>query len=201
MKSLGRWSAGLVAASVVGSSPLVATPAYAAPCPDVEVVFARARSSCPASAPRGPGFRRRAACPSRMGCRSMSTSGTTRRPRFRHRGERRHRCEQPGGDDGENPLRHEDRARRFLAGCGGGGLHHRGRDARGVRPTARYKDGADAALRADNVAAVALFGKPSSGFLQRIYTGAPPINVGSLYTGKTLDLCIPGGSDLLADRR
>lgn len=44
---------------------------------------------------------------------------------------------------------------------------------------------------ADHVAAVALFGKPSSGFLQMIYTGAPPITVGSRYTGKTDDLCIP----------
>jgi cutinase len=55
---------------------------------------------------------------------------------------------------------------------------------------------------AQHVAAVALFGKPSSGFLQMIYTGAPPINVGSRYTSKTTDLCIPddpvcspGGSD------
>jgi cutinase len=44
---------------------------------------------------------------------------------------------------------------------------------------------------AKNVAAVVLFGKPSSGFLQMIYTGAPPITVGKLYAGKTLDLCIP----------
>jgi len=44
---------------------------------------------------------------------------------------------------------------------------------------------------ANHVAAVALFGKPSSGFLQMIYTGAPPITVGKLYTGQTTDLCIP----------
>ena len=44
---------------------------------------------------------------------------------------------------------------------------------------------------ADHVAAVVLFGKPSSGFLQQIYTGAPPINVGHLYAGKTTDICIP----------
>jgi cutinase len=44
---------------------------------------------------------------------------------------------------------------------------------------------------AKHVAAVALFGKPSSGFLQMIYTGAPPIAVGQLYSGKTIDLCIP----------
>jgi cutinase len=55
---------------------------------------------------------------------------------------------------------------------------------------------------ADHVAAVALFGKPSSGFMQMIYTGAPPIQVGPRYTAKTIDQCIPtdpvcapGGSD------
>ncbi len=45
---------------------------------------------------------------------------------------------------------------------------------------------------ADHVAAVALFGKPSSGFLQTINVSAPPITVGSLYSGKTDELCIPG---------
>jgi cutinase len=55
---------------------------------------------------------------------------------------------------------------------------------------------------ADHVAAVALFGKPSSGFLQMIANTAPPITVGHLYAGKTTDLCIPddpicstGGND------
>jgi cutinase len=55
---------------------------------------------------------------------------------------------------------------------------------------------------ADHVAAVALFGKPSNGFLQTINTAAPPITVGHLYSAKTTDLCIPedpicapGGSD------
>jgi len=44
---------------------------------------------------------------------------------------------------------------------------------------------------ADHVAAVALFGKPSTGFLQIIANTAPPITVGHLYAGKTTDLCIP----------
>ena len=55
---------------------------------------------------------------------------------------------------------------------------------------------------ANHVAAVVLFGKPSSGFLQTINTAAPPITVGSLYTPKTMDVCIPedpicspGGND------
>ena len=55
---------------------------------------------------------------------------------------------------------------------------------------------------ADHVAAVALFGKPSNGFLNSIDRDAPPITVGRLYSGKTIDLCIPedpicspGGND------
>ena len=55
---------------------------------------------------------------------------------------------------------------------------------------------------ADRVAAVTLFGKPSNGFLQTIANAAPPITVGHLYTGKTMDICIPedpicspGGTD------
>ena len=44
---------------------------------------------------------------------------------------------------------------------------------------------------ANHVAAVTLFGKPSNGFLQTINTAAPPITVGSLYAGRTLDLCAP----------
>ena len=43
---------------------------------------------------------------------------------------------------------------------------------------------------ADHVAAVALFGKPSSEFLNTI--GAPPLVIGHLYTAKTMDLCAPG---------
>lgn len=44
---------------------------------------------------------------------------------------------------------------------------------------------------ADRVAAVTLFGKPSNGFLQTIANTAPPITVGHFYTGKTMDICIP----------
>ncbi|BBY53500.1 cutinase family protein [Mycobacterium koreense] len=53
---------------------------------------------------------------------------------------------------------------------------------------------------ADHVAAVALFGEPSQDFLNRI--DAPPINIGSRYAPKTINLCIdtdpicsPTGSD------
>ncbi len=44
---------------------------------------------------------------------------------------------------------------------------------------------------ADHVAAVALFGKPSNGFLNFLVRDAPPVTVGPLYTGKTIEQCIP----------
>jgi cutinase len=42
---------------------------------------------------------------------------------------------------------------------------------------------------ADHVAAVALFGKPSSQFMSFIHE--PPITIGPLYEPKTIDLCVP----------
>lgn len=44
---------------------------------------------------------------------------------------------------------------------------------------------------ARHVAAVALFGKPSNGFLNLVDRSAPPISIGPLYAGKTIDLCAP----------
>ncbi|BBX61378.1 cutinase [Mycobacterium saskatchewanense] len=44
---------------------------------------------------------------------------------------------------------------------------------------------------AKHVAAVVLFGKPSDGFLNLVDHDAPPISIGNLYAGKTIDLCAP----------
>ncbi len=44
---------------------------------------------------------------------------------------------------------------------------------------------------ANHVATVALFGKPSNGFLNLVDRSAPPITIGHLYTNKTIDLCAP----------
>ncbi|BBX47282.1 cutinase family protein [Mycobacterium cookii] len=44
---------------------------------------------------------------------------------------------------------------------------------------------------ANHVAAVTLFGKPSSGFLNLVDHNAPPINIGPRYVSKTIDLCAP----------
>ena len=43
---------------------------------------------------------------------------------------------------------------------------------------------------AKHVTAVTLFGKPSNGFINTVQSTAPPINIGHLYTDKTVDLCI-----------
>lgn len=58
---------------------------------------------------------------------------------------------------------------------------------------------------AHNVAAVVLFAAPSPGFLNVVDRAAPPINIGPLYAGKTLQLCadgdpvcFPGGRDRAA---
>ncbi|CAJ1511133.1 cutinase family protein [[Mycobacterium] burgundiense] len=45
---------------------------------------------------------------------------------------------------------------------------------------------------ANNVAAVALFGKPSAGVVNLLQQGAPPITIGSAFASRTIDLCAPG---------
>lgn len=45
---------------------------------------------------------------------------------------------------------------------------------------------------ASHVAAVALFGTPDPWFLGLVDRGAPPIVIGNLYAGKTIQLCNPG---------
>ena len=58
---------------------------------------------------------------------------------------------------------------------------------------------------ASHVAAVTLFGKPSSQFMNII--NEPPVTIGPLYAPKTVELCVPGdpvctgGGDPAAHRR
>ncbi len=44
---------------------------------------------------------------------------------------------------------------------------------------------------ADHVAAVALFGEPTSGFSSMLYGGQPLPTISPLYVGKTISLCVP----------
>ncbi|BBX33688.1 serine esterase, cutinase [Mycolicibacterium mageritense DSM 44476 = CIP 104973] len=52
---------------------------------------------------------------------------------------------------------------------------------------------------ADHVAAVALFGKPSNGFMNTIQSTAPPITIGHRYTAKTVEMCVDGDPVCSAD--
>ncbi len=57
---------------------------------------------------------------------------------------------------------------------------------------------------ADHVAAVALFGEPTSGFSSALYGGQPLPTLNPLYSGKTISLCAPddpicsGGGNIIA---
>jgi len=57
---------------------------------------------------------------------------------------------------------------------------------------------------ADHVAAVALFGEPSSGFSSALWGGQPLPKINPLYAGKTMSLCAPddpicsGGGNIMA---
>ena len=52
---------------------------------------------------------------------------------------------------------------------------------------------------ADHVAAVALFGKPTNGFMNTIQSTAPPITIGHRYTAKTVEMCVDGDPVCSAD--
>lgn len=63
-----------------------------------------------------------------------------------------------------------------------------------IPPGFRLPDGISGPMSPDvakHVSAVSLFGKPSNGFLNTINSNAPPITIGHLYTDKTIDLCVP----------
>lgn len=57
---------------------------------------------------------------------------------------------------------------------------------------------------ADHVAAVALFGEPSSGFSSMLWGGGSLPTIGPLYSSKTINLCAPddpictGGGNIMA---
>jgi cutinase len=191
MKKPGIWFLALVAsASAVAGSPVVAAPANAAPCPDVEVVFARGTFEPPGVGATGQAFVD--SLRAKAGDKSIDVY----------------------------PVNYPASLDFATAADGVVDASNKVRDTAANCPNTKiviggYSQGAAVAAYitedtvpvgftlppgmigpmpesvAGHVAAVALFGKPSSGFLQMIYTGAPPITVGTHYAGKTLDLCIP----------
>jgi cutinase-like protein len=191
MKNFGYWFLALVATvSAVAGSAVVAAPANAAPCPDVEVVFARGTFEPPGVGATGQAFVD--SLRAKAGDKSVDV----------------YPVNYPASLDfataADGVVDASNKVRDTVANCPNTKIVIGGYSQGAAVAAYITEDAVPAGFTlppgmigpmppstADHVAAVALFGKPSSGFLQMIYTGAPPITVGSHYVGKTLDLCIP----------
>jgi cutinase-like protein len=176
------------AAAPLWASPIAAVPsASAEPCPDVEVVFARGTTEPPGVGGIGQHFvdtlRSRVGAKS-LGVYPVNYPATT---------------DFPTAVDGITDAGH--RVESMAASCprtkmvlGG---YSQGAAVMGFVTSSQVPDGAHLlqALEpmppdvANHVAAVALFGKPSSQFMSII--NEPPVTVGPLYAPKTIELCAP----------
>ncbi len=190
MNTIGRWLAGIAPVVLAAAgAPFLAAPAYAAPCPDVEVVFARGTFEPPGVGATGQAFVD--SLRAKAGDRTIDVYAVN----------------YPASLDFATAANGViDAGNRIVTMSGTcpdteivlGGYSQGAAVAAYITEDAIPESytpppgmtGPMPPSAADNVAAVALFGKPSSGFLQLIHNGAPPITVGSLYTSKTLDLCI-----------
>lgn len=191
MNVFSRWLATLATAVAAGAGAVVfAAPAQAAPCPDVEVVFARGTFEPVGVGATGQAF---------VDALRAKTPG---------RAVDVYAVNYPASLDfataADGVIDASNRVRATAANCpdtdivlggysqGAAVAAYITEDAipDGYTPPPGMTGPMEESI-AEHVAAVALFGKPSSGFLQMIYTGAPPITVGPQYVDKTLDLCIP----------
>lgn len=191
MSRIGRWLAGVAPIVVaVAGMPALAAPAYAAPCPDVEVVFARGTFEPPGVGSTGQAF---------VDSLRAKTEGKSVDV---------YAVNYPASLDfataADGVIDASNRIVQMTTDCpdtqivlggfsqGAAVAAYITEDAipEGYTPPPGMTGPMDPSV-AEHVAAVTLFGKPSSGFLQMLNTGAPPITVGPEYAGKTLDLCIP----------
>lgn len=196
-----RFAANGVAAAAV-LSPILALPsASAAPCPDVELVFARGTFEAPGVGGTGQAFVD--SLRSRLGDKSMDVYAVNYPASLDFQ----------TAADGVIDASYKVQAvaaecpntKIVLGGFSQGAAVAGYLTADSVPAGFQMPVGLTGPMPpavADHVAAVALFGKPSTGFLQMIANTAPPITVGHLYSGKTADLCIlddpicsPGGGD------
>ncbi len=176
-----------VGAAVTASlSPLSAAPAaFAQPCPDVEVVFARGTAEAPGLGPTGEAFV--SALRSRIGTKSLDVypvdyPATT---------------EFPKALDGVRDA--SARVESMAANCPDtnivlGGFSQ-GAAVAGFVTANVIPDGAPEGVPnpmsddvADHVVAVTLFGKPNDRFMRVI--NQPGVEVGPLYADKTVELCV-----------
>jgi cutinase len=180
--------AAVVASSVLVSSPVPIPSASADPCPDVEVVFARGTTEPPGVGGIGQAFVD--SLQSQVGPKSVTTypvnyPASTDFPTAAQ-----------GVIDASSHIREMaancPKTKLVLAGYSQGAAVIGYVTAAGIPAGYTLPPGITGPMPpevADHVAAVALFGEPSSTFLTRI--DAPPITIGPLYTAKTIDQCIP----------
>jgi cutinase len=204
MSVIGRFLGVAAVASSALLSPLITIPsASAAPCPDVEVVFARGTFEPPGVGGTGQAFVD--ALRAKVGGKSLDVYPVN------YPASLDFSTAADGFIDASNKIRDVaatcPNTKLVLGGYSQGAavMAYTTEDAVPSGYAMPAGIGPMPPEVANHVAAVALFGKPSSGFLQMIYTGAPPITVGHLYTEKTTDLCIPedsvcapGGNDSAA---
>jgi len=201
MSVISRLFGAAVMTSSVMLSPVALPSAAAGPCPDVEVVFARGTFEAPGVGDTGQVFVD--ALRAKLGAKSVDVYPVN------YPASLDFATAADGVIDASNKVRDVTAScpntKMVLGGYSQGAavIAYTTEDAVPTGYTLPAGvSGPMAPAVADHVAAVALFGKPSSGFLQTIYTGAPPITVGHLYSAKTTDLCIPddpicspGGND------
>jgi cutinase len=179
-------SIAIFAAAAASLSSLAAVPsASAAPCPDVEVVFARGTAEAPGLGPTGEAFV--SALRTRLGTKSLDVypvdyPATTEFPRAL---------------DGVRDA--SARVESMAANCPNtnivlGGFSQ-GAAVAGFVTADVIPDGAPEGVPnpmpddvAQHVVAVALFGKPNDRFMRVI--NQPDVEVGPLYAAKTVELCV-----------
>ncbi len=191
MKKVSLWLAAVASSLLaLAGTPVLAMPAYAANCPDVQVVFARGTFEPPGVGGTGAAFVD--SLRTKAGAQSVDVYAVD------YPASLDFATAAQGVIDASNKVRDVAATcpdtRIVLGGFSQGAAVAAYLTADALPEGFALPAGITGPMPpsvADHVAAVALFGKPSSGFLQMIYTGAPPITVGSRYVGKTIDLCIP----------
>ncbi|MGV9798502.1 cutinase family protein [Mycobacterium sp. NPDC003449] len=188
----GRLAAAVLATLAPAFGIFLAPPAaHAAPCPDVQVVFARGTFEPPGVGGTGQAFVD--ALRNQVGNKSVDVypvnyPASLDFPRAAD-----------GVIDASNKIRQTAAAcpdtKTVLGGFSQGAAVAAYITADSVPPNFVLPEGITGPMPtdvADHVAAVALFGKPSTGFMNTIQSTAPPITIGHLYTAKTVEMCVDG---------
>jgi cutinase len=191
-----RHIAGFIGAAAVVAFAIQTAPfpaAHAAPCPDAEVVFARGTTELPGVGPTGEAFVD--SLRSRVGAKSVGV----------------YAVDYPATTDFPTAVNGITDARAHVLATAANcprtkivlGGFSQGAAVMGFVTANAVPDGVSALdvpapmppEVANHVAAVALFGKPSTRFMRAI--NDPPITIGPQYVAKTIDLCVD--DDLVCD--